>query len=200
MILNKIEFMMMNNPLRAFIQKKIEIKRLRKYATLEKDKIVLEIGCGNGNGTTLIKQYFSPKKIYAIDLDPKMISLAKKKHNHDKTINLSVGNAAKLKFKSNQFDAVIDFGIIHHIPNWKTCLKEIKRVLKPGGELILEDLSIETFSTPFGRILKRILKHPYERMYTQEQFTVELQKLGFKIETKKEYNRGIKYFLIIAKK
>lgn len=199
MILNKIEFMLMNNPIRAFIQKNIEIKRLKKYATIDKNKTILEIGCGNGNGTKLIKHYFSPKQIIAVDLDKKMVKIAKKK-NKDHSISFEVGNAAKLKYNSNQFDAVVDFGIIHHIPNWKTCLKEIKRVLKPGGELIAEDLSIETFSTPFGKLLKRILKHPYQQMYTTDEFVEELRRLGFQIKTKKEYSLGIKYFLVIAKK
>jgi ubiquinone/menaquinone biosynthesis C-methylase UbiE len=54
-------------------------------------------------------------------------------------------DASKLDFPDNHFDAVFDFGIIHHIPNWKDCIQELKRVLKPNGEVILEELSIDTF-------------------------------------------------------
>jgi ubiquinone/menaquinone biosynthesis C-methylase UbiE len=54
-------------------------------------------------------------------------------------------DASKLDFPDGHFDAVFDFGIIHHIPNWKDCIQELKRVLKPNGEVILEELSIDTF-------------------------------------------------------
>lgn len=45
MIVNNSEFLLMNNPVRAFIQDKIEAKRLRKLSSLSKNKYVLEIGC-----------------------------------------------------------------------------------------------------------------------------------------------------------
>src|SRR3989338_4670507 len=128
MKLNKIEFFLMNNPVRAALQKK-EAQKMRALSQLKKGAVVLEIGSGRGVGTKLIKKYFQPQKITAIDLDLKMIVIAKKR-NKDPSITFQVGDAAKLPFENKQFDAVFDFGIIHHIPNWKDCLKELKRVLK----------------------------------------------------------------------
>jgi ubiquinone/menaquinone biosynthesis C-methylase UbiE len=197
--MNKLEFWMVNNPIRTFIQDKIEIRRLRKLSSLPKGKIVLEIGCGNGTGARLIKKYFSPKEIFAVDLDRKMIELATR-NNVDPSIHFEVGDASKLKHKSNQFDAVVDFGVIHHIPNWKDCLKELKRVLKPGGELILEDLSIETFSGLGGWFIKKTLKHPYEKMYKKEEFIDYLKTLGFDVIKERSHHPVIKYFVVIAKK
>jgi len=68
MIVNKLEFLLMNNPIRAHIQDRIEAKEFGRLSSLPPDKVVLEIGCGNGTGTKLIKKYFSPKEIYAVDL------------------------------------------------------------------------------------------------------------------------------------
>lgn len=59
-------------------------------------------------------------------------------------IAFEVGDASNLMFEDASFDAIFDFGIIHHIPNWQDSLKELHRLLKPGGQLILEDLSIDT--------------------------------------------------------
>lgn len=199
MILNKLEFLLMNNPVRAYIQDRLEAKRLRKLSSLPSGKVVLEIGCGNGTGAKLIKKYFSPKEIYAVDLDERMIKLAKE-NNTDSSVHFEVGDVSNLKYKSNQFDAIFDFGIIHHIPNWKDCLKELKRVLKPGGELILEDLSIETFNGFFGWIMKKTLKHPYETLYKRNDFIDYLKTLGFNIVREQSYHSMIKYFVVIAKK
>ena len=199
MKLNKLEFLLMDNPVRNIVQDLIEIKRLRKWSNLPSNKTVLEIGCGTGNGSRLIRKYFQAKKIYATDLDKRMIEIAKRR-NADDSISFEVQNATRLKFKNDSFDAVFDLGVIHHIPDWKECLKELRRVLKPNGELIMEDLSIETFSTPFGKILKKVLSHPYESMHNEEEFVEYLRKIGFRIKAHKKYSHLIKYFIVIAQK
>ncbi len=202
MLMNRFEFISMNNPARGFIQDRIEMQQIRQLVQLEKDKVVLEIGCGNGNGTKLIKKYFKPKKIIAIDLDPQMIKIAKR-NNADSSIVFTVGDAANLvSIPDKSFDAIFDFAIIHHIPNWKDCLNELKRLLKPGGQLILEDLSIETFSTPFGKLMRQVLDHPYSNMFTRKEFTEYLENIGFKIMKNKVHYplSAIQYFIIIAQK
>jgi len=199
MKLNKLEFFLMNNPLRNLIQEHIEMKRLRKYSSLGADKTLLEIGSGTGNSSRLIKKYFHTKRIYSIDLDEKMVAIARK-NNKDDSISFEVQNASTLSFKDNSFDAIFDLGVIHHIPDWKKCLLELRRVLKPKGQLIIEDLSIETFSTPFGRVMKKFLDHPYSSMYTEKEFVDYLKKIGFKIVVYKKYTPLIQYFLIVAEK
>lgn len=201
MILNKIEFSFINSRIRAYIQDKFELKEIRRLSTLPSGKVVLEIGCGNGIGARLIKEYFSPLKIYAIDLDQRMIDTARS-CNLDDSIVFELGDASKLRFEDEQFDAVFDFGVIHHIPNWEDCIKEFKRVLQIGGELIVEDFSIETFETATGRILRKLTNHPYERMYRRMELIDCLKMSGFEIMKEKICHplHLIKYFIIIAKR
>jgi len=200
MLMNKIEFFAMNNPLRAVIQEIIEVKTLQRLSQLTTGKIVLEIGCGNGTGAKLIKKYFHPKSITAIDLDERMIRIAKRK-NSDPSVLFEVADAASLPYKNNIFDAVFDFGIIHHISNWRDCIKELHRVMKSKGELLIEDLSIETFTSGVGKPLRRILAHPYKTMYTRKDFFRYLQEVGFTMQTKKLYAPlGFQYFIVIARK
>ena len=78
------------------------------------------------------KSFFS-KKNFATDFDEWRIQWAKQR-NTDKSIFYHIMDASKLKFDDNSFDAIFDFGIIHHIPNWKDCIQELGRVLKPGDE------------------------------------------------------------------
>ena len=187
MKLNNIEFMLMNNPLRAIIQDEYELKILRKISSIKNIDKALEIGCGNGNGTKLIKKYFKPKDIIAIDLDEQMIKIAQKR-NKDTNVSYKIMDATKLSFPDNHFDVIFDFGIIHHISNWKDCIQELKRVLKPNGEIILEDLSIETFSIGIGKLWRKIFNHPYDYMYTNSQFTQYMSEVGFEIKNYKEFN------------
>lgn len=201
MILNKLEFSFINSRMRAYFQDKFEFKEIRRLSTLPSGKVVLEIGCGNGIGARLINEYFSPSKIYAIDLDKRMVDLAKR-HNLYDSIIFELGDASRLRFEDGQFDAVFDFGVLHHIPNWEDCIKELIRVLKIGGELIVEDFSLETFETAIGRILRQLTSHPYERMYRRMELIDCLKCSGFEIMKEKILHplHLIKYFIIIAKK
>lgn len=79
MLLNRFEFMLMNSPLRAFVMDKYEVLKLRDMSEINNIDIVLEIGCGNGNDSKLLKKYFSPEKLICIDLDERMINNADKK-------------------------------------------------------------------------------------------------------------------------
>ncbi|NQT57035.1 MAG: class I SAM-dependent methyltransferase [Desulfobacteraceae bacterium] len=175
----------MNNPIRGYLQEIHEVRILREMTSIKSIERALEIGCGNGNGTRLIKKYFNPQKITAVDLDERMIEIARRKDN-DPSIDYQVMDASKLDFPDHSFDAVFDFGIIHHIPNWKDCISELKRVLKPEGTVILEELSTETFLTIPGRIWKVLLDHPYDEMFSKEEFVDELESQGFMIRGYKE--------------
>ncbi len=200
MKLNKLEFLAMNNPVRAFIQENYEVRILRAMASKKERGTILEIGCGNGTGSRLIRKYFSAEKIIGIDLDERMVRIAEKR-NSDPSISYKVMDASRLDFPDAYFDAVFDFGIIHHIPNWQDVLKEIVRVLKPDGELVLEDLSIDTFTKDIGNLWRVLSDHPYQALYTPEQFTGYMKELGFVIDHYKESNPLglIRFFSLVAR-
>jgi ubiquinone/menaquinone biosynthesis C-methylase UbiE len=189
----------MNNPIRAFAQEKYELPILMNMLSSTTFDSVLEIGCGNGLGTKLIKKHFKPLHMTAIDLDEKMIQIARETFHESQTL-FQVMDASKLGFSNESFDAVFDFGIIHHIPNWKDCVDELRRVLKVGGKLILEEFSLETFSGFPGRIYRTLLAHPYEQMYTVDEFVLYLKYAGFKINDLKKANpfKIARYFWLVA--
>ena len=200
MKLNKLEFFAMNSPIRAAVQEHYELPMLRNMITVNGIDMALEIGCGNGHGTKLIKKYFAPRNIVGIDLDERMIRLAKKRNN-DRSISFLVMDASKLNFPDKYFDAIFDFGMMHHIQDWKDCLKELRRVLKDDGKIILEDLSSDTFKTALGRIMKLLSDHPYADMYSTEDFLNYMKSIGFEIINYKASNPAglIKFFSVTAR-
>jgi ubiquinone/menaquinone biosynthesis C-methylase UbiE len=199
MKLNQLEFFLVNSPIRAYIQEKYELPILMNMLTSKTFDSVLEIGCGNGNGTKLIKKYFNPTHITAIDFDEKMIQIAKRTV-HDEITNFQVMDASTLDFPNESFDAIFDFGIIHHVPNWKDCIEELRRVLKKGGKLILVEFSLDTFSGFPGAIYRSLLKHPYEQMFSTEEFVKHLENVEFKIDGFKKSNpfKIMPHFSLVA--
>ncbi len=199
MIMNSIEYWAMNNPIRGLFQKYYEAPRLKQLSKGRADTI-LEIGCGQGVGARVIYSLFAPQRYVGIDLDPRMIKRATQKGQELENAMFVEGDASSLAFPDGTFDLAIDFGIVHHIPNWKDALAEVYRTLKMNGEFLFEELSLETWERGIGRPLKKVLKHPYDRMFRRQEFVDELEKLGFETETHEENPISFYYFWGRARK
>lgn len=181
MLMNTIEYWAMNNPLRAFVQRHYEAPRLMGLVRGKTDN-VLEIGCGQGVGARIIFDLLSPEKYVGIDLDPRMIRRANKRAADLPNARFSEGDVSNLEFPDASFDLVVDFGILHHVPNWRSALAEIHRVLNIGGEFLFEDLPTETWERGIGRPFKKIADHPYDQIFGKQEFVDELANLGLDVE------------------
>ena len=191
--MNSIEFWAMNNPIRGLIQKYYEVPRLQRLSKGKTDTI-LEIGCGQGVGARILYDRFGPKKYVGVDLDSRMIDRARKKGQGLANAEFLQGDASSLACDNESFDLVVDFGIIHHIPNWQDALAEVHRALKTNGEFLFEELSLDTWEQGIGRPLKKILDHPYDRMFRQSEFVDQLKNLGFETEIYEQKPVGFYYF------
>ena len=140
MKLNSLEFAIMNNSLRAALLRQFETPRLIGPRGTLRGKHVLEIGCGRGVGVEILLS-LGAEQVTGFDLDPKMIALAHERlEKYGERVRVFVGDAEIIDAPNDSFDAVVDYGVIHHIPHWQQVLKEIMRVLKPGGTFYFEDL------------------------------------------------------------
>lgn len=98
-----------------------------------RQKDVLEIGVGLGSDHQKFAEYGA--NLTGIDLTDRAIEHAKYRFKLlNLNSNLRVGDAEKLDFKDSSFDLVYSWGVIHHSPDTPTAVKEIHRVLRPGGE------------------------------------------------------------------
>ena len=99
---------------------------------------ILDYGCGIGAYLKKVTE-FNPKKITGIDISEVSIQKAKSKINGSNSIvDLKVDNCEKTNLKNEEFDIVYGNGILHHL-NIQLCLKEIYRILKPGGKLVFTE-------------------------------------------------------------
>lgn len=103
----------------------------------EKYDRILDLGCGPGIITESLLDISD--KVYGIDLSEDMIENAVKRFN-DKEISsrlfFSVGDAEKLDFPDYYFDVVVCLGVLRYLDSLEKGLKEIHRVLRPGGALV----------------------------------------------------------------
>ena len=92
-------------------------------------------------------------------------------------VALHHGDAADLRATVGaadvSYDAVFDFAIIHHIPNWRDAIAEIARVLRPGGRFYFDEVTAHALARPTYRAL---FDHPTADRFTAEDFRAELHR------------------------
>ncbi len=97
---------------------------------------VLDAGCGRGFYLKVLTEAFPDLKLYGIDYNKKYLGTARILIGNKKA-ELEQGSIEKLPYKKNYFDAVIASEILEHVEHDGAALKEIYRVIKPGGMALI---------------------------------------------------------------
>lgn len=128
---------------------------------------VLDIGCANARD--IVELVRIGALVTGVDISESMVDAAKKQLEQVGIdgVTLRVGDAACLNFPDASFDKVLCSEVIEHIPDASRALREMRRVLKPGGSLVL---STPNKSSWYGverywlwqRLLRRKWPHPYD--------------------------------------
>jgi ubiquinone/menaquinone biosynthesis C-methylase UbiE len=185
--LNWAERLVVNNPVRVMIQRRI-IQWIKGVTRITRKDRVLEIGCGRGAGARLIQEEFHPATLHAFDLDYRMIRLARKylRGEDRERIALYVGDVQRLPYRDGVLDAVFGFGVLHHVPDWRGSLKEIARVLKPGGIYCLEEFYPQFYQNFLAR---RLFLHPEHDRFGSHDLHAALTETGFGLKGQLEQKK-----------
>ena len=179
MLMNWPERVWIYSPLRPLFQRREIAKWLRLASPVRRDN-VLEIGCGLGKGARLLVRKMGFKKVYAFDLEEKLVKRAARSRPQDldKLIAFFVGDAQDLPFPNASFDAVVNFGIIHHVLDWRRCVSELSRVTRPGGAFYFEEIYPPLYA---NFLLKRLVRHPTKDRFNGAQFLEALEHNKFQL-------------------
>ncbi|MFT5689124.1 MAG: ubiquinone/menaquinone biosynthesis C-methylase UbiE [Planctomycetota bacterium] len=104
---------------------------------------MLDIGTGPGHIPILVCERDSNARVVAIDLADRMLEAARRNvaaSPFGDRIELVKADAKGLDFPDDSFDVVFSNTILHHVPTPLTLLSEARRVLRPGGVLLIRDL------------------------------------------------------------
>ena len=112
-------------------------RRLRKKLWAQADgEHILEVGVGTGKNFAFYPPYAI--RITAIDFSPKMLAQAQRKRDRKQLeVDLALMDLQSLDYADNSFDTVVASFVFCSVPKPRKGLKELHRVLKPGGQLLL---------------------------------------------------------------
>lgn len=134
--------------------------RLIHEAGLAPNTRVLDLGCGTGTLTILIKQSQPTADVVGFDGDAQVLDIARAKaRQHGVNITLEQGMAYQLPYPNHSFDRVFSSLVLHHLTTQDRAraLREVKRVLKPGGEFWVIDFGKP--HNPLAFLVSRVMRN-----------------------------------------
>ena len=111
---------------------------LKKY-NLKDDGLMLDVGCGEGRHIFGVMQDHPTMKCIGIDMDKASLNIAEEGYEYFESISNAgaefiEGSAYSLPFDNDSFDLIVCSEVLEHLHEYNDAIKEIHRVLKPGGK------------------------------------------------------------------
>jgi SAM-dependent methyltransferase len=149
--------------LRLVMREHVFKGRLVREAEIAPGHRVLDLGCGTGTLTLLVKAEHPAAAVCGVDGDPKVLAIAHRKAGRaGADVSFDQALADRLPYPDRSFDRVLSCLVLHHLTREEKlgALREVRRVLRPGGSLHVVD-----FGRPVNRIGRALagLFHPSER-------------------------------------
>ncbi|HET8910249.1 MAG TPA: class I SAM-dependent methyltransferase [Ktedonobacteraceae bacterium] len=132
-------------------------------AMLLSEGTILDVGTGPGRLAIGIAQHLPELQVFGVDISAGMIQQANQntaKAHLEERVHFEVGNVAHLPYQDQAFDLIVSTISMHHWDEWEQPLRDLYRVLRPGGHLWIYDfrfikpqaLKKALTSTPFAQV------------------------------------------------
>lgn len=151
-----------NSPATNYLRKK-ELGLIRRFASGR----ILDIGCGTGYHMQHVEN------AVGVDISEEMLKIARKRG-----LDVKKASAENLPFRDSSFDTVFCFFTVLNICDYKKTVKEMARVLKPGGVALLSLSSVHD-NKEFGVMKKRV---ELKKLFKKEELIEIFESNGFKLE------------------
>ncbi len=156
--------------------------RQKAISTIKnKPQRILDLGCGTGSSTLMLKQVFAEAEVTGLDLSPYMLVMAKYKgKKNDLVIDWQQGLAEATSFPDDKFDLISVSFLFHETPVHisQAILQECLRLLKPGGQIVILDGNQQRLRHTDWLI--RLFNEPYSQAYAAGNIDKWMNSLGYK--------------------
>lgn len=167
-----------------------DLARMVEIGALQGNETVLDAGCGAGHTALAFARV--ARSVVAVDLSAEMLGVAQSLAHERGLENVTFrhGDVEALPAVDGEFDVVVSRYSAHHWPHPQEALREIRRVLKPGGRFILSDIvSYEEFTADSYLQTIEVLRDPsHVRDHTARQWVAMMHEAGFDGEVAHEFD------------
>lgn len=165
------------------IYKKLYLPKILENIKITSSSRILDIGCAFGYFLKICEETIGCET-YGVDISEYAISIAKK--TNSKLYVLDVDRGLSI-FKDRYFDLVVMFDIIEHLKSPYLVLKEVYRILKPGGYVVITTPNLNAIDRFLRKILGKektwhgFIDESHLYLFTPKSLTFLVSRLGFKI-------------------
>ena len=143
---------------------------------VEPDACVLDVGCGTGELLARLAAKYPSANLSGLDPVPEMLSVARTKLSPK--VELRVGWANELPWPDGSFDVVVSCNMFHYITHPVAAVKEMERVLRPGGRIIITDWCDDYLACRLCTAYLRVTSKTHYKTYRQAECVALLRKAG----------------------
>jgi ubiquinone/menaquinone biosynthesis C-methylase UbiE len=124
---------------------------------------ILDVGCGTGAFLASLAHRFESSQLSGVDPSVEMLSVARDRL--ESNVVLVAARAEELPFSDESFDAVVSTNVFHFLREPRRALGEMRRVLRPGGRLIISDWCDDFLACRLCDLYLRLFSRSHYRMY-----------------------------------
>jgi ubiquinone/menaquinone biosynthesis C-methylase UbiE len=150
------------------------LKRMPMTATAR----VLDVGCGTGELLRRLRAKYPEAVLAGLDPVAEMLAVARDKLSGKE--DLRIGYADSLPWNSGTFDVVVSCNMFHYISHPVEALREMTRVLRPGGSLVLTDWCDDYLACRVCNIYLRLTNRAFYKTYREAECLELLRAAGFR--------------------
>ena len=154
---------------------------------------VLDVGCGTGRLLEAAARRWNSARFTGVDSSAEMVTEARRKHEGDSRFVFAQGDASELPAESGSFDVIFSTLSFHHWGDQAAGVREVTRVLRSGGLLVLADVD-----APFPSLLRPILK--WTNLQGPKGIQRLLEQAGLSVVTRRRFWRLLRTQLFVARK
>jgi ubiquinone/menaquinone biosynthesis C-methylase UbiE len=138
---------------------------------------VLDVGCGTGELLRRLRAKYPDAALAGLDPVPQMLAVAKDKLSGKE--DLRIGYADSLPWRGGSFDLVVSCNMFHYITHPVEALREMARVVRHGGSLVLTDWCDDYLACRLCNLYLRLTNRAFYKTYRQAECLDLLQRAGF---------------------
>lgn len=172
---------------------------LKNWADIPLQASVLDLACGTGEFERLLLQDNPNQQILGVDISNEMLAIAQQKLNRCySSVKFVQGSATSIPASDECFDVVVCANSFHYFDYPMNALTEIKRVLRPGGKVVVLDWCKDFLLCRLCDAVLKLIDPAHQQCYTQEEFHSFLSTCQLNITAATRVRFGLVWGLMVV--